>query len=46
MGEMAMGGYGFYIWSAYGATGVILLGLLLATWMRRRKLKRAERELA
>jgi heme exporter protein D len=34
-----MGGYGFYVWSAYGIATVVLLGLLLQSiaWSRSTK---------
>lgn len=41
LGEfLAMGGYGPYIWSAYGAAAVILAALFIWSW---RGLKAAER---
>ncbi|MGH2523702.1 MAG: heme exporter protein CcmD [Anaerolineales bacterium] len=32
-----MGGYGFYVWSAYGVAAVVMLGLLQSSlaWQRR-----------
>lgn len=38
-----LGGYGAYVWPAYGAAALVLLGLLLASL---RRLFAAERELA
>jgi heme exporter protein D len=35
-----MGGYAFYVWSAYGLTLVVLGGALLAPWLRHRQLRR------
>jgi len=32
----AMGGYGFYIWMAYGALAVIVIAEVIALRMRRR----------
>ncbi|MGH8546271.1 MAG: heme exporter protein CcmD [Gammaproteobacteria bacterium] len=34
---LSMGGYGFYVWSAYGVAAVVMLGLLRSslTWHRR-----------
>jgi len=31
MSFWAMGGYGFYVWPAFGATALVLVGLLLAS---------------
>jgi heme exporter protein D len=44
-----MGGYAFYVWISYGLTLLVLAGLLLALWMRHRRLRqelvwRARRE--
>jgi heme exporter protein D len=33
---LAMGGYGFYVWSAYGVTAVAIVAELLALRARRR----------
>jgi heme exporter protein D len=38
---LAMGGYGFYIWTSYGVAIVLLLGLLVASL---RGLRRIEAE--
>lgn len=38
---LAMGGYGFYIWTSYGVAAVLLLGLLIASL---RGLRRIEAE--
>ncbi|MGL5285621.1 MAG: heme exporter protein CcmD [Aeromonas sp.] len=35
---LAMGGYAFYVWVAFGVTLILLLGLLLVTRSRRRHL--------
>jgi heme exporter protein D len=35
----AMGGRGFYVWSSFGVTALILLGELLALRGRRRTLR-------
>jgi heme exporter protein D len=37
---LQMGGYAFYVWSAYGLTLVVLGGALLAPWLRYRRLRR------
>ena len=46
---LAMGGYGAYVWPAYGLTAIVLLGFLVVTWQglrgRRRALERLEAEL-
>lgn len=31
-GFLAMGGYAAYVWSAYGATALLLGGAIAATW--------------
>lgn len=36
---LSMGGFGQYIWSAYGITALVLLGLLISTLISNRKLK-------
>ena len=33
---LAMGGYGFYVWSAYGVTALAVIAELLALRARRR----------
>ena len=46
MGELiSMGGYGGYIWSAYGLSTVALAGLTLLSWRDHRIAKRRAREL-
>lgn len=35
-----MGGYGVYVWSAYGVTCVVLVALALSTWRHSRRLHR------
>lgn len=37
---LQMGGYAFYVWSAYSLTLVVLGGALLAPWLRYRQLRR------
>jgi heme exporter protein D len=37
----AMGGYAAYVWSAYGAAAVVLVGLVVATLARRRTSRRS-----
>jgi heme exporter protein D len=36
----AMGGYATYVWSAYGAAVVVLVGLVVATVVRRHNSRR------
>jgi len=38
---LALGGYGAYVWPAYGFAAVVLIGLFVAA---QRRLARAERE--
>lgn len=38
---IALGGYGAYVWPAYGFAAVVLIGLFVAA---RRRLERAERD--
>ena len=33
---LAMGGYGFYVWSAYGVTALVIVAELFALRARRR----------
>lgn len=40
-----MGGYGLYIWGAYGAGLIVVGGLVAASLLRRRYLKQLERRL-
>ena len=40
---LAMGGYAGYVWSAFGITALVLLGLLVQSW---RAARRREAELA
>jgi heme exporter protein CcmD len=35
-GIFEMGGYGFYVWSAYGATAVVIAAEILAVRARRK----------
>jgi len=37
----AMGGYAAYVWTAYGAAVVVLVGLTVATLARRRSSRRS-----
>jgi heme exporter protein D len=37
---LAMGGYAVYVWTAYGAAVVVLVGLTMATLARRRSSQR------
>lgn len=37
---LAMGGYGFYVWTAYGLGCLLLVGNLYWTKLRRLKLKK------
>lgn len=41
-GYFAMGGYAAFVWPAYGAAALVLLGFALTSW---RRLKAAERAL-
>lgn len=34
---LAMGGYGAYVWPAFGFAAVVLLGLLLQSWWAARR---------
>ncbi|BCX19467.1 MAG: hypothetical protein KatS3mg117_3149 [Geminicoccaceae bacterium] len=34
---LAMGGYGAYVWSAYGITLAVMVGLFWQSWQRARK---------
>ncbi len=50
MGEfIAMGGYGAFVWPAYGLTALVMLGILATSWHglrgRRRDLERLEADL-
>lgn len=38
---LAMGGYAAYVWTAYGAALVVLVGLVIATVARRRSSRRS-----
>jgi heme exporter protein D len=38
---LALGGYGAYVWPAYGFAAIVLIGLFVAA---RRRLERAERD--
>jgi len=38
---LALGGYGAYVWPAYGFAAIVLIGLFIAA---RRRLRRAERD--
>jgi len=38
----AMGGYAFYVWSAYGIVLIALIGGALIPWMRHRYLRRGQ----
>ena len=43
---LAMGGYGAFVWPAYGLTALIMVGFLVSSWQglrgRRRDLERLE----
>jgi heme exporter protein D len=41
---LAMGGYGFYVWGAYGVTALAIVVELLALRARRRAVLTASRE--
>ena len=36
-GWLAMGGYGAFVWPAYGLTAIVLGGLAFASWRRYRR---------
>lgn len=38
---MAMGGYGFYVWLAFGLSFVSLVGLYLDSWLTKKSLLKA-----
>lgn len=40
-GTLEVGRHMVFVWAAYGATGLVLAGLLLDTWLRARRWKRA-----
>jgi heme exporter protein D len=42
-GFLAMGGYGFYVWMAYGGTALAIIAELCALRMRRRRALREAR---
>ncbi len=37
---LAMGGYAAYVWPCYALTALVMLGLLVATLRRQRRLRR------
>ena len=37
---LAMGGYAFFVWGAYGLVSVVLIGNAAVPWWRHRRLKR------
>ena len=39
---IAMGGYGFYVWTAYGLTLAVLGWLLILPFVRQRQLRREQ----
>ena len=41
MNALALGGYGAYVWPAYGFAAIVLIGLFIAA---KRRLERAERD--
>jgi heme exporter protein D len=43
---LSMGGYGGYVWPAYGVSAVAILGLVLAIWRRGRRLSKRLEETA
>ena len=43
---LRMGGYGFYVWTAYGAALIVLALNLAAPIVRRRRLARTLRDVA
>lgn len=38
---LAMGGYGAFVWPAYGAAALVMIGLLVASLRERRAAERA-----
>ena len=36
---LAMGGYAFYVWSAYALVAIVLVGNAAVPWWRHRRLK-------
>lgn len=36
---LAMGGYAFYVWSAYALVAIVLIGNAVVPWRRHRQLK-------
>ena len=36
---LAMGGYAFYVWSAYALVAIVLIGNAVVPWQRHRRLK-------
>ncbi len=36
---LAMGGYAFFVWSAYGLVAVVLVGNAAVPWWRHRRLR-------
>ncbi len=37
---LAMGGYGFYVWTSYGITfGVLLVNVMLPLWQKKKLLR-------
>ena len=39
---LEMGGYAFFVWSAYGLVAAVLIGNAIAPWWRHRRLKDEE----
>jgi len=37
---LAMGGYGGFVWSAYGLAVFVMAGLAVSSWRRQRRLSR------
>ena len=36
---LAMGGYAFFVWSAYGLVAIVLIGNAVVPWWRHRRLR-------
>jgi len=41
----AMGGYAGFVWSAYGATALVMVGLLIWSWRSRKAAEAALQQL-
>jgi len=41
-----MGGYGLYVWTAYGVTALFMIGELLLLWRKKKSLEERLRRMA